>query len=292
MARLNFVRPKTLPDAIRILESNPDWMPLAGGTDLLVRSRDGLLRAEGVVDLTALSELRGIRVADAALVIGALVTHSELASDPRVRHLALALAQAAEQIGSPAIRNRGTLGGNLVNASPAADLVPPLVALDAVVLVEGPTGLEEVPAESFAEGPGRTVLRAAQIVTGVKIRLRGDTRRSRFVRLGTRNALAIAKVSVAIAAQVDERQGILRDVRIALGAVGPTVLRASRAEKALDGWRFREGPFPETALEAVRVDARPITDLRSTDEYRREMCAVLLRRAALHIVAESSGAER
>ncbi|MBM4397514.1 MAG: xanthine dehydrogenase family protein subunit M [Deltaproteobacteria bacterium] len=277
MAATAFARPATVAEALAALAGGGGrWTPVAGGTDLLVRVRDGA-RPGGLLDLTGIEALRGIREEAGALRIGALATHAEVAAHEVVRKHAAALAEAATVVGSPAIRNRGTIGGNLANASPAADLVPPLVALGAVVEIAGPDGCREVAAEALATGPGRTVLVPGELIAAARVPLPGPGRTSAFRRLGARRALAIAKVSVAVAATV-WRDGALSGVRVALGAVAPTVIRAAAAEAALEG----RVPSPDVLAEAeaaVRTDARPITDIRSNETWRREMCAVLLRRA-------------
>lgn len=277
MVATEFVRPDSLDEAIAIMAGAPgEWTPIAGGTDLLVRARDGHGPAR-LLDLGRIAELSGIRVGDGVLRVGALVTHSELASDPLVRRHALALAEAAAAVGSPAIRNRGTIGGNLANASPAGDTIPPLVALDASVVLAGPGGRRTVRAEGLATGPGRTVLAPGELIVAVLVPIETQGRASAFRRLGTRAALAIAKVSVAVAAAVGPG-GVLSRVRVALGAVAPTVVRSPAAEAVLEG-RVPDGAVLDAAAAAACKDARPISDIRSNETYRREMCGVLLRRA-------------
>jgi CO/xanthine dehydrogenase FAD-binding subunit len=283
MNGVRFERPRTLKRALTLLAGG-EWTVLAGGTDLLVRVRDGL-RPPALLDVTGLGSLRGIRESDGFLLVGALATHADLDASRKVRSLATALAEAAAVMGSPAIRNRGTVGGNLLNASPAGDTVPPLVALEAEVELASACGTRVVPVAALATGPGKSARRPDELLTVVRIPVRPG-RRSAFARLGTRKALAIAKVSVAVAARATE-DGRLADVRVALGAVGPTVFRATGAESALEG-RVPDAATLEAAAEAVKADARPITDLRSTDEYRREMCGVLLRRALASLIEEGA----
>lgn len=283
-----FARPTSLEEAVALLASDPDrWTPVHGGTDLLVRMRGGFVTPRGLLDLTGIPGFGAIRVEDGHVVIGGGATHADLASDESVRTHAPALARAAGMIGSPAIRNRGTLGGNLANASPAADTVPPLFVVGAEVALQGPEGLRWVPIEDFATGPGRTVRATTELVTAVRFPARGPDFRSAFQRLGTRKALAIARVSVAMGARVGA-DGTLREVRVALGAVGPTVLRARETERILEGKAWGE-EVARAACEAVRREALPITDLRASEAYRREMCGVLLRRAVGEIVGEVVG---
>jgi CO/xanthine dehydrogenase FAD-binding subunit len=180
------------------------------------------------------------------------------------------LPEACSVIGGPQIRNRGTLGGNLANASPAADSVPSLAVSDAVVEVAGPTGRRELPVLELASGPRRSALRPGELIVGVRVPRREGVRGA-FLRLGQRQAQAISKVSVAV--HVRGTGPRPDDVRVAFGAVAPTVIRAPRVEAALLAGSL------ERALVAAREEVRPIDDVRSTAAYRREMAAVLLRRA-------------
>ena len=222
-----------------------------------------------------MEELKSIVLDGGCLSIGALVTHADLASDRLIRDHAAALAEAASVIGSPQIRNRGTVGGNLVNASPAGDTVGPLVALDADLILMSTTGPRTVPAARFADGPGATVLREDELLATIRLKADPD-RLSGYARLGARRALACAKVSVALAAR-RKSDGPLTDVRVALGAVAPTVVRSGKAETELEGKQLEE-PVIARAVEAVKRDVSPIDDIRSTAEYRKEMCGVLLDR--------------
>jgi len=248
------------------------WTPVAGGTDLVVRVRDGLIGPTGILDLSAIEEMKSINVQGERLEIGALVTHDDLAESNAVQEHATALAQAAEMVGSPQIRNRGTVGGNVVNASPAADTVPPLFVLDAELGLVGPGGERWVPVAEFAKAPGETVLCPDELLARIRFGLR-DGFMTRYARLGTRKALSVSKVGVAIGARIDS-DGLLDKVRVALGSVAPTVIRAEKTESVLEGRRMTDEVLLEAAA-TVRKEARPITDIRSTDEYRREMCGVL-----------------
>ena len=267
-------RPRTLEAALELLSMNAgEVRPLAGGTDILVRARDGLQDRAALLDVTAVPELKGIEERLGELWIGAATTHTELMRSALVARYAPALPQACAVIGGPQIRNRGTLGGNLANASPAADTVPALFVADAVVELVSVNGRREVPIANFSTGPRRSVLAADELILGVRVPRR-DGVRGAFLRLGQRRAQAISKVSVAVA--ITFRDGRPDWVRVALGAVAPTVVRAPRAEAALRSG----GPEGlQRAREAVRGEVEPIDDLRSTSAYRREMAGVLLERA-------------
>ena len=267
------LRPRSLDDLLALLDSQPRPRPIAGGTDLLVRARDGGGYPPHLVDITAVPELAGIERRDDCLRIGATCTHAEIAASPAVAAVLPALAHACAAIGGPQVRSRGTLGGNLANASPAADTLPPLYVADAQVELAGLGSRRQVPIDEFFTGPGTSLLMPGELILAVRIPRR-EGLRSAFLRLAQRRAQAISKVSVAVALMGDAMR--FEKVRVAFGAVAPTVIRARRVEAIL-----LEGGLDrlEDAVEASRSEVRPIDDIRSTREYRREMAAVLLRRA-------------
>lgn len=269
-----YYRPHTLEAALEILAQRPgDVRPLAGGTDILVKAKDGLASRAALFDVTAVEELKGIEERAGQVWIGAAATHTEMMESPLLATWVPALPPACAVIGGPQIRNRGTLGGNLANASPAADTVPPLYAADAVVEVVSVSSRRDVPIADFFTGPRQSVLAGDELIVGVRMPKRPGVRAA-FLRLGQRQAQAISKVSIAVA--MTFKDGRPDWVRVALGAVAPMVFRATETEKAL-----LEGGYDalRKAKEAVREEVRPIDDLRSTREYRREMAAVLLERA-------------
>jgi carbon-monoxide dehydrogenase small subunit/xanthine dehydrogenase small subunit len=273
-----YYRPRTLEEALEILAQRAgEARPVAGGTDLMVKVKDGQQSRASLFDLTAVSELKGIQERDGHLWIGAGTTHAEMIASALVaRHLP-SLPQACAVIGGPQIRNRGTLGGNLANASPAADTVPPLYAADAVVELVSVSTRRDVPVADFFTGPRQSVLASDELIVAVRVPIRAGVRGC-FLRLGQRQAQAISKVSVAVGMTFHE--GRPDWVRVALGAVAPTVVRAPEAEKALLGGGY-DGL--RRAREAVKAEIEPIDDLRSTRAYRREMAAVLLERAVRRV---------
>jgi len=274
-------RPRSLEEALEILAQRPgEARPVAGGTDILVKAKDGVVSREVLFDLGAVPELRGIEERGDHLWIGAASTHTEMMASALVARYAPALPAACAVVGGPQIRNRGTLGGNLANASPAADTVPPLYAADAVVETVSVSSRRDVPVTEFFTAPRESVLAGDELITGVKVPIRRGVRGA-FLRLGQRQAQAISKVSVAVA--MTFKDGRPDWVRVALGAVAPTVIRAVETEKALLAGGY-DGLV--RAREAVKDEVKPIDDLRSSREYRREMAAVLLERA-VRKVAES-----
>jgi carbon-monoxide dehydrogenase small subunit/xanthine dehydrogenase small subunit len=275
----SYYRPRSLDDAIEILAQRAgEVRPVAGGTDILVEAKDGQRDPGRLFDISAVPELKGIEERNGDLWMGAASTHTEIMESHLVAHWLPALHQACAVIGGPQIRNRGTLGGNLANASPAADAVPPLLAAGAVLEIVSANGRREIAIDDFYLGYRKSALEPDELIVGVRVPRRPGLR-SAFLRLGQRQAQAISKVSLALA--MTFRDGRPEFVRVALGAVAPTVIRALETEKALMAGGY-EGLL--RARTTIREEVRPIDDIRSTAEYRRQMASVLLDRAVRRIV--------
>lgn len=289
---ITVVRPRTL-DALRehVRATPAPHYFLAGGTDLLVQHKDGVIPTSSWIDVTGIEALCGIEVIDGAVRIGAGTVHEEIQRSPVAVRYAGALVDGCAVIGGPQIRWRGTIGGNLANASPAGDTVPALHTLEAEVEIMGLDGaLRRVAIADLAAGPRKSTLADGELITAVWFAAR-EGARGAFLRLGQRQAQAISKVSVAVTAvpRGDGSDGGggfktgFSFLRIACGAVAPTVIRAPRAEAIL----LEGGLTPETlarAREVIQEEVRPIDDLRSTRAYRREMAGVLLERALQRIL--------
>ncbi|NDD28854.1 MAG: xanthine dehydrogenase family protein subunit M [Proteobacteria bacterium] len=291
-ATITVARPKSL-EALRAhvqMTPAPHYF-LAGGTDLLVMHKDGVIPSSSWVDITAIAELGGIEVRDGRVRLGARVTHEEIARSPFCRLYAPALVDGCAVIGGPQIRWRGTIGGNLANASPAADTVPALYTLEAEVEIMGRDGeMRCVGVADLASGPRRSTLADGELITAVWFAAQEGVRGG-FLRLGQRQSQAISKVSVAVTAvprgEGPDGQGGFKTgfstLRIACGAVAPTVIRAPRAEAALlEGGLTAASVARAVAL--IREEVRPIDDLRSTQAYRREMAGVLLERVLSRMI--------
>jgi xanthine dehydrogenase FAD-binding subunit len=267
--------PATLDDFFDLRWEYPEARLLAGGTDLLVRLKDSLSWPV-LIDISGLQELQGISANGNAITIGALTTYTELLSSDILKQHASVLLQAAQLVGSPQIRNRGTIGGNIANGSPAGDTLPPLYVLQASVVTAGSKGSRKIPIEDFFIGPGKTVLLRNEIIVSIHIPIVQNNKQI-FLRLGQRKALAISKVSIAVSAKMGTK--IIENIRIALGSVGPTVIRANKTEELLKGAALTDANTQAAACEAVETEAVPISDIRSDAEYRRRMCGVLLKSA-------------
>jgi CO/xanthine dehydrogenase FAD-binding subunit len=278
--------PTTLDDALAALDAAPA-MILAGGTDLMVEVNDGRRRPEAVVAIARLPELRGWRIDGRDLVIGAASTYTELL-DPTVAGHAPALSAAARTVGSPQIRNAGTIGGNLATASPAGDTLPVLVALDATVEIASAARRRTVPVTQLLTGPKRTTLQPNELIVAVRIpSWRGP---QDYLKVGVRNAMVIAVASLAFAIDLDRQR-----VGIGLGSVGPVPIAPTAASAWLterldwraDGIDLRDPADLVTFGDRVAEAALPIDDHRSTAVYRRGAIAVLARRALRRALAEA-----
>jgi CO/xanthine dehydrogenase FAD-binding subunit len=273
------VAPPTLDDVVAELAAHPDSQLLAGGTDFMVEVNHGVRRPTRVVSLHRVAELTEWHRDGDSVVIGAGVTYAQLVR-PELATLVPSLAQAARTVGSPQIRNAGTIGGNLATASPAGDTLPPLAALDATVDLVGPTGRRTVTLDELVVGPKRTSRAPDEVIVSVRVPvLRGA---QEYLKVGTRNAMVISVAGVAVVIDVEGRT-----VRCALGSVGPVPIRARDAEAYLAGrvdWdaiTLLDRGDAATFGDLVAEVAAPIDDHRSTAAYRRHAIGVCARRALL-----------
>lgn len=268
--------PSRLAEAYALLAS-ASHVPIAGGTDLMVRITGEIGDPpERLLDISRLRELEGVSLEDGALVIGARVTYTELRRSALCREHLPALVEAAATIGAAQIQNRGTLGGNIANASPAGDTLPILLATDAEIVAGSAHGERSIPANQFFPAYRRTALAADELILRIRIPL-PPGRETRFRKVGTRRAQAISKVVMAVAWRDHGPSAGWSDVRVALGSVAATPIRASATEAVLEGAR----PSPEVvdrAAETLAAELDPIDDVRSTADYRRVVAARVLHR--------------
>ncbi len=270
-------RPATVREACRILAAEPRAAVLAGGTDLLVHLGQGWRgkRPPAVVNLKRIPGLDAIDTGARAVRIGSLVTLTALMEHPVVRAEYPVLPFTARYMGSPAIRNLATVGGNLCNASPAADLPPVLLALDAEVGLAGPDGERRLPLAAFFRAPGHTALRTGELLLWIELPRRRPGWPIRYERLDVRRAMDIALAAAAVS--VHREGGRVREARVALGAVAPTPVRVAEAEAALLDGDLDPAAIARAAERAMAA-ARPIDDVRASAEYRRAMVGTLVRR--------------
>ncbi len=282
-----YYTPTSVEETLQLLaEHGPRARLIAGGTDLLLELERGMREAPVLIDISRVPGLDGIALDGETLRLGPLTTHNRLAASSVVRERAFPLAQAAWNVGAPAIRNRGTLGGNLVTASPAGDTIPPLIAMGATLVLRSARGERLVPIREFYKGVRQVDLAPDEMLAEIRVPVMAPGEQGVFLKLSLRQALAVSVVNTAVIVRI-ERGNVTR-ARIALGSVAPTVIRACEAEGVLVGGPLTEDRIAEAADLAARA-AVPIDDIRAGAEYRREMARVRVRRA---LAALAEGRER
>jgi len=251
---------------------------LAGGTDLLVELKSASHTPQIIVDISRAEDMKVIAITDEGFSIGALVTHTEIMRSPLICGMFPALVDAAHTIGAVQTRNLGTLGGNLVTGVPSMDSGPTLIALEALVTIAGSGGRRQMPLAEFFVGPRKTILKPNELLVDIVIPKQNLGKPTHFLKSGLRKGQALALVNVAASLWVDWDKHVFAAPRIALGAVAPKVIRAPQAEAYLEGRAIT----PEAMAEAGRIavsDAKPISDFRASAGYRRDLIAVLTKRA-------------
>ena len=270
--------PTSLAEAVDLgARFGADGRFLAGGTDLIIQIRRGKLRLRHVVGLHRVPGLDGID-ANGSVTLGALVTHQALERHSAFQGRLRALVEGAEVVGGHQVRNVGTVGGNIVNASPAADVTPVLLTLDTTVTCAGPGGERTLPLDGFLVGPGQTALRPGELLTGLRFSALPGRSATAFLKAGRRKAMEISVVCVAARLTLDAAGERCAEVRIALGAVAPTTRRARAAERALEG----RVPTPDALRAAGRLaaaESQPISDVRASARYRTLVVETLVTRA-------------
>ena len=276
--------PKSLEEATEILRAGNVTL-FAGGTDVMPQTRAGRVKLQPVLmNLRRVPELRGIDEEGGVVRLGALVTITEMLESALVRDRLNLLWQSCDHFASDQIRNAATVGGNVCNASPAGDTLVPLLALNArAVLAAKPNGalqVRRVPLTEFFLGPGRTCRAPSELLAAVEVPLPPAGFAGEFYKHGTRPGLDISAIAIALGARRDGR--VLRDVRVAFGSVAPTPVRAPRTESALEG-RTVDAALLETAARTALGEVHPISDVRATDWYRRELIRNMLKRVLTHV---------
>jgi CO/xanthine dehydrogenase FAD-binding subunit len=276
MQEFDFYTANTLDELLRLLAQTGGRV-IAGGTDVLVQAQRGVFPASVLVDASRVRELRFIRQEGETVHIGALTTYADMLASPLLREAAPALVAAAATVGAPQTRARGTLGGNIANASPAGDTLPPLLTLDATVRLVRLGGERTMPLADVLRGPRQTCLEPGEIIHSVAFRRLPEPTGAAFLKLGNRQGMAIAVVNAAAVLTLGG-DGRLETARVALGAVAPTPVRSPHAEAILRGQPLSEEVF-QAAARAVLYDIAPISDVRGSADYRRKAAARLTARA-------------
>ncbi len=278
---MHYHRPQNINILQELLQdTNREYTILAGGTDLMVEMRQKPLPAEAhILDISRVTEISSIKEENNQFILGALVTHQQLAESIAIQKYAPLLAVACRQVGSLQIRNRGTIGGNITNASPCADTVPPLIVLNAEVEILGPQGTRTAAIEDFFDKPYFPRIKPNEVVTRIRFKKLVPHQKSAFFKLGRRKALAISRINMAAILQVDENN-IIKEVRLAPGSVFPAWKRVHEAEQFLTGKTANENNFNEagriTSEEMIKISGR-----RWSTPYKEPVTAALVRRTLM-----------
>jgi len=279
-------QPRSLQEASRLLkDKGPGGRFLAGGTDLVIAIKEKGLIPKYVVDLKRIPGLAGIREnPEGSIAIGALTAMRALETSPLITGKYPFLAQSAAEVGSIQIRNRATVGGNMANATPSADVAPSLIALGATAKLVNATAARTVLLEDFFRGPGQTVMKADEILTEITIPKTGPRLVGEYIKFSPRDMMDLAYVGTAVVYTLGESEERCHGVRIVLGAVAPTPIRARNAEALLEGQILTEELATKAGEESAK-ESKPISDVRSTADYRRAMVSVMTKRAILNAAA-------
>jgi CO/xanthine dehydrogenase FAD-binding subunit len=270
--------PRTLEALLDRISAYPEAAFMTGGTDILVALRSGRLNPKALICLERIEELQMVEDKPDEVFIGAGVTHARILQSSLIREHVPLLREAVRHLGSPQIRNMGTLGGNIVTASPAGDALPPLYALNAWVEIRGAAGTRRVRIDEFIQGPGVTALRPGEIVAGAALPKHEPWDIVHFEKAGKRKALAIAVASLAALVRLSD-SGTISDVRLAWGSLGPTIVSSENVEQTLRGKRLTVDAL-QTAAALARETVSPISDVRAGAGYRRALAGNLLLRLA------------
>lgn len=279
MIRFEYLEASTVQEAVSLLDRyGEEARAIAGGTDLVVQMRYRECTPKYLVNLKPIPGLDYIAEEGGGLRLGALATIRSIETSPLIRERFGILAQAAHLLGSVQVRNLATVGGNLCHAAPSAETAGPLLALGAKAKITGPGGERVIPLEKFFLGPSQTALKRGEILTELQVPPPSPRSAGVYLKHSIRKAMDIAFVGTGVVVELAEGDGVCRDIRIALGAVAPTPMRAPRAEALLRGKKLEEGRLRE-AGEVASQECSPISDIRCSAEHRREIVKVFVRRA-------------
>lgn len=288
MDEIEYIRPKDLDEVFKaVKETKGQAKFIAGCTNVIPNVRAGAISPELLIDLSGLEDLAHIREENGSVAIGALTTISEVAASGLIRNQSPILSSAASSLGNPLTRNRATIGGNLADASPAADMAPPLLAMEASVHTERAGGKgREISLDKFFLGPHKTVLEDDEIIIQITFSKPKDPAKGSYIKLGLRDSMAISVASIAVMLEMEGK--VCRKARVALGSVAPTPMRAYYTEQRLEQGEI-DGNTVEECSAIVQKEIFPISDIRATDKYRNAITSVVLKRAILQVL---DGGER
>jgi len=277
MNQFKYISPNTKEEVLEILkQEKSEACIVAGCSNVLPYIKDKKLPAKLLLDISGIEELNYIKESEGKLCIGASTAISDLINSKIIREECNVLYQAAEQFADPTVRNSATIGGNLADASPAADMAPPLLVLDAVLEIESMNEKREISLKNFFIGPRKTVLHDDEMITSIKIKDDSINKNGCFIKLGLRQAMVISLATVALILEVEKNK--VADVRIAMGSIAPIPLRLIKVEGFLKNKKI-DSELIEEAIKKVREEVKPIGDVRASAEYRRYVSGILFKRA-------------
>ncbi|MCK5882412.1 MAG: xanthine dehydrogenase family protein subunit M [Bacteriovoracaceae bacterium] len=282
LSEYEYFRPKTIKEAIKLLSKKKDSVILAGGTDLCNMLKDGMKSPKAVIDIKHIKTLKTVKISGNTLTVGALVTFTDVTENDDICTWFPILAEASATVASGATRNRATVVGNIVTAVPSADSAAPLMAYDTVVVIEGPKGTRRVKLHKFFKGPRKTVVKKFEIVTSIEVTTPESNHAGIYLKHQRYQGEDLAQSAVAILAFKD------KTFRIGLAAVGPTPLRAHLTEAFLNGKEITPTVIEE-AKEIINSEISPISDIRSTADYRRLMVKIMLERGIVAALERLDG---
>ncbi len=289
LPKFDYHEPTTIKEACEIMaEHGNKARLLAGGTDLIVHLKKGLISLDHMVCLSKIGPLQEISESVGSIRIGPCCTMTQVTESEIIQKKLNAVVQGAGSVGSVLVRNRATIGGNICNGSPAGDSLPSLVAYGASVTLESLNGTRDVLFEEFFTGPGKTVLEPGEILTAITVPVPPEGSGADYIQLGKRKSTEINVVNLASFISLNKDNGTIENARIAMGSVGPTPLRAPVAESILKGETPSDALFAEAGERARRDDCKPIDDFRGTADYRRAMIGVLTKRTLLAALKEAT----
>ncbi len=277
MSPFKYISPKTKEEVLEILqEKKSDACIVAGCSNVLPNIRDKEIKAKVLVDITNIEQLKGIYQKEDKIFLGPLTTINELIYSDIISKEYKVLIQAAKEFADPLVRNTATVGGNLVTASPAADMAIPLLTLDALIKIESTGEKREVKLKDFFVGPGETILQDDEMIVGIEFDQSDINKNGYFIKMGQRKAMAISIATLAVNLEVSQNK--INQIRIAAGSVAPTPVRLTGVESFLKGKEIND-KLVEEAIDRVRKEVKPISDIRASEEYRRYISGILFKRA-------------
>lgn len=285
----SFYEAKSVEDAVRALSEDEKALIISGGTDVLIRLREGKEAGASLVSIHNIPELKEISMDEnGSLIIGAGASFSDITNNPLVKRYVNVLGEAADTVGGPQIRNMGTIGGNICNGATSADTASTLWSFNATVMLRGKNGVREIPVTEFYEGPGRTVRKHDEICTAFRVdkeEYEGFT--GHYIKYGKRNAMEIATLGCVVRVKLSEDKKTIEDIRLAFGVAGPTPLRCRRTEEALRGMEISDASIYERISETALTEVNPRSSWRASKEFRLQLISELSKRALREAILKS-----